>query len=383
MRVSGVHARVVLCVYVLAILATSVVAILNNDTAYAAQITNRSLQLKQHTGVTTGGSAIGGVADHAFTFSVPSATSVQSVGFQYCTTATGTCTMPTGLVTTASTATGLTGGVSGWTLTNGTNGAPFIKGGSAGSLSGANTVTLANITNPTTTSSNNGITFYVRITTYTGNDGSTGATDAGVVAAATTQTITLTGVMPEYIQFCTGATVTVNCGTVTAGAVSFNQEFSPSDTATAQSQMAASTNAGSGYVITVTGTTLTSGSNTIPQVGGTATAVAGARGSSKFGMNLVANTTAASTPAVGSAVAPASNGTNLQANPTTNFATADSFALDLTGGAAIAKSDQGTPGTSKPTDSQVYNVSYFVDVAGSQAPGTYVATLNYVCTATF
>lgn len=108
--------------------------------------------------------------------------------------------------------------------------------------------------------------------------------------------------MPESLIFCTGATVGVqgggdvdnhsdgslpDCSTATAGAVSFNAEFSPAATAYATSMMAASTNAGTGYSITLHGATLTSGSNTIPAM---ATGVS-TLNVSQFGLNLRLNTT--------------------------------------------------------------------------------------------
>jgi hypothetical protein len=139
--------------------------------------------------------------------------------------------------------------------------------------------------------------------------------------------------------------------------------------------MAASTNAGSGYSITVEGPTLTSGSNTIPAIGGTATT--SSIGSGKFCINLVANTT----PSVGSAIDPVSNGSNYLAKAKANFNTADNFAFDDTGTNAIAASDDG--GSAGPTDSQIYTASYIVNVSGSQPAGTYTTTLTYICTPTF
>ena len=124
--------------------------------------------------------------------------------------------------------------------------------------------------------------------------------------------------------------------------------------------MAASTNAGSGYSITVEGPTLTSGSNTISAIGATATT--SSIGAGQFGMNLVANTT----PSVGSAIDPVSNSSNYLANAQTNFDTADNFAFDDTGPNTVAASDDG--GSAGPTDSQIYTASYIVNVSGSQPP---------------
>ena len=236
---------------------------------------------------------------------------------------------------------------------------------------------LGAVTNPTAINTS----FFVRISTYTSLDGSGSPIDTGTVTASTARAIELTGTMPESLIFCTGATIAVNgggvpdCSTATTGAVEFNQLFSPTDTATATSQMAASTNATNGYSITVDGTTLTSGSNTIPAMAATAAPV---RGTSQFGMNLKANTTGVSTVAVGTEVAPASNGTDLRGQASTDYRTVDQFKF-VTGN-SVAASDFNTPG---PTNAQIFTVSYIVNVAGSQIAGSYTTTLTYICTPTF
>jgi hypothetical protein len=145
--------------------------------------------------------------------------------------------------------------------------------------------------------------------------------------------------------------------------------------------MAASTNAGSGYVITVNGPTLTSGSNTVSAINSSASV----KGVSQFGLNLKLNTTATSTIAVGTEVAVASNGTNYRGQAvgtaqgyTNNYNTVDSFSF--TSGDPVANSGNATLGGS---DAQIYTVSYIVNVPGSQPAGTYTSTLTYICTPTF
>jgi hypothetical protein len=369
MRVSG---KVLLCFLLLAATVTSV---LQGQTVSAAQITNRSLTLQA--GVTDGGSKPGGVVNHQFDFTVPGgAPTIGSIQFLYCTTASGTCTTPTGLVTTSATL-GNETGATGFTMVNTTNGAPYLT--RSASAIGVNTPVsyrLQTITNPTTPNQ----AFFVRITTFTSTTATTGSTDSGTVAASTANPIVLTGTMPESLIFCTGATVSTtagipDCSTATSGTVSFNQLFSPTDTATATSQMAASTNATFGYSITVAGPTLTSGSNTIPAMSSPAT---GVRGTSQFGLNLKANTTTTSTIAVGNDVTPAANGTDLRGQAATNYNTADTF--KFVSGDSVANSANGGAG---PTNAQIYTSSYIVNVAGSQTAGTYATTLTYVCTATF
>ena len=354
-------------------------------TVFAADITSRSLTLESVG--SEGGSAPGATVNHLFTFTLPSGSAVNSISFQYCTTADidigGTCTTPANMDSSTATLGNETGIASGFdTLHAGTNGAPYLSSSGGVTPNGTSaSIELDGVTNPDGSDcSDSNCTFYVRITTYTSNDATTGAQDAGTVTASVNSQISLTGTMPESLIFCTGETISKtagipDCSTATSGDITFSQLFDPTSTTTATSQMAASTNAGSGYSITVDGTTLTSGSNTIPAIG--ATADTSNIGSGQFGMNLAVNTT----PAVGSAIDPASNSTNYLANAQSGFGTANSFAFDDTATNAIAASDDG--GTAGPTDSQIYTASYIVNVSGSQPAGTYTTTLTYICTPTF
>ncbi len=348
---------------------------LRGSAVYAAQITARSLTLQA--GTTDGGSMPGGVVKHLFTFTLPGGNTVGSIKFLYCTTASGTCTTPTGLVTTSATL-GAETGVTGFTMVNTTNGVPYLTRSAAAIGSNvASTYRLDTVTNPTTTNES----FFVRISTYASTDTTGGSGDTGTVTASTATQIVLTGTMPESIIFCTGETVSTtsgipDCSTATAGNISFNQLFSPTDTATASSQMAASTNGLSGYAITLSGPTLTSGSYTIPAMG---TSTVGVVGTGQFGVNLRANTTTTSTPAVGTDVAPAANGTNYKGQAATGYSTVDQFKF-VAAGDTVANSANGGAG---PTDAQIFTASYIVNVSGSQTAGTYTTTLTYVCTATF
>jgi len=161
--------------------------------------------------------------------------------------------------------------------------------------------------------------------------------------------------------------------------ISFHQLFSPADTATATSQMAASTNANNGYSITYAGTTLTSGSNTVNALTG-ASGTLGTRGLSQFGLNARANTTTTSTTAIGTDVAPSANGTNFKGEPAvgTGYDTVDKFKFVT--GQSVADSANGGAG---PSDAQIFTVSYIVNVSGGQPVGTYTTTLTYVCTPQF
>jgi hypothetical protein len=109
-----------------------------------------------------------------------------------------------------------------------------------------------------------------------------------------------------------------------------------------------------------------------------AASTTGVRGISQIGLNLKANTTATSTPAVGTEVAPAANGTNYRGQAITGYNTVDNFKFNSTD--TVANSANGGAGGS---DAQIFTVSYIVNVPGSQPAGTYTTTLTYICTPTF
>lgn len=368
------------------------------EIASAAQITSRSLTLMSGSfdsnsdGINDGGSLPGGVANHSFAFTLPQTTgNLGSIKFKYCTTAAAVpngidCNAPAGLSTTTRPVTlGTSSGAATFSaITNVAANESYISRTAASFTGGAVTVQLNSVVNPTTTNT----TFFVRISSYAATNATGAEIDSGSVAASTSNAIEISGTMPESLVFCTGRTISLtslvpDCTTATSGVIAFDQLFSPTDTATARSQMAASTNAGAGYAITVNGPTLTSGSNTITRMtnGGTGPTPL-ILGTSQFGLNLRANTTVfdnQTTPvALGLAVAPIVNGTNYRGQARADYSTDNSF--EFTGGDIVAASDNGGAGG---TDAQIYTTSYVVNVPGSQPAGTYTTTLTYICTPTF
>jgi hypothetical protein len=367
-----IFTRIVSMVALLSFVVTPFLAFNNTG---AAQITSRSLTLQ---GVgTDGGSLAGGDVNHLFTFTLPGGSNVGSIEFEYCTTASGvTCTMPAGLVTTAATL-GAETGVTGFSIEAGDNGAPYLTRTAASVGSNvATTYRLDGITNPTGINE----TFFVRISTFLSEDATGSATDTGTVTASTAEPIIIDGTMPESLVFCTGATVSTtatvpDCSTATSGVIDFNQLFSPTDTATATSQMAASTNAGFGYTITANGPTLTSGGNTIDAM---AAPAASTKGIPQFGLNLATNTTDTSTIAVGADPAPIPDAGDYRGQAVGDYDTPDVF--KFTSGESVAASNNGSPGS---TDAQIFTVSYIANVPGNQAAGTYTSTITYICTPVF
>jgi len=389
------------------VIAALMVQFIPFSTVSAAGIADRSLTLSAGTGPNgDGGSKPGGIANHNFSVKVPTHAFIGSIKLLYCTTASpadstaafdSDCTMPTSLNTATSapdaTAIANEAGVTGFTIAGGSPNGTIILTKTAADVT-ANTVisfTMTNITNPSPNLTTTSGTFFVRVITYTGTDGVTTPVDSGTVAASVSRQIILSGTMPESLVFCAGATVGLtdsvpDCRTVTTGTIAFNQLFSPSDTAYSTSQMAASTNAGTGYVITVNGTTLTNGSYTIAGMNALSNSI---HGVAQFGLNLVHNTGvysavnysdyAAANGGFGLDISSPSNATNLKGRAAVG--TYDSIEhFKFTTGDPVANSADGGAG---PSDAQIYTVSYIANVTGSQPAGTYTTTLTYICTPTF
>jgi hypothetical protein len=326
--------------------------------ANSAQVAPRSLTL--------GNSQAGVATTHTLAFTVPTGGNVGSIKFQYCTTAYGACAVPTGLVTTGASLSAQSG-ATGFTIVNGSNGSPYLTRSSSNiNASTPVSYTLSGITNPTSANTE----YWTRIYTYVSTDTTGASTDDGVVAWSTAQAITVSGVMPESLIFCVGTSGT-NCGNMTGSTVDLGV-FSPIATNTGTSIMSASTNASSGYVITITGTVPTSGLNTIAAMG---TQVANSSGCSpscsssigvpQFGTNVVDN----ATPNVGAGVTGTGSGVGIG-----GYNVADSFRFF--NGDTVASAGG-------VTQSNLYTNSYVVNVGGDQAAGTYTATMTYICTATF
>lgn len=318
--------------------------------ASAAGLSPRSVRL--------GSSQAGVSTSDTIQITTATASSIGSIGFKYCTTASGACTTPAGFgSTTASLA--AQSGISGFAINNTSNGSPFIFNAAAPAVvtGTAISLTFTGLVNPAATNT----TFFVRVTTYTATDGVTGAVDNGTVAVSTAQQVQLTGVTPEILIFCVGTTILSDCSTMTGSVLDFG-DFSPAAVRSGTSVMQASTNAGGGYSVTVNGTTLSSGINTIPALASQSISTIG---TGQFGLNLKANTipTVGTNPfGAGSGVTTATYGTANQYR----FVTGDTVAT-----------------ASAPTNANTFTSSYVVNIGGAQAAGVYTATMTYICTANF
>jgi hypothetical protein len=328
---------------------TVLVSVFFSFPSYAAELTPRSLKL--------GNSSPTSANPNQYSFTIATTSNIGSIGFQYCTAASGACTIPAGLDTTGATLSAQSGSV-GFTIVAATNGNPYITRAASNISAGAAvSYTLSNVINPTATNT----TYFARITTYSGSDGATGAVDSGTVVASTATPIQLTGVTPPILVFCVGTTITSDCTTIAGNAINFG-DFSPVVTRSGTSVMQASSNAGNGYNITVNGTTLASGVNTIAAL---TSQTASTLGTGQFGLNLRTN----ASPVVGAD--PTGSGIG---NYSANYGTANQYRF--ISGDTVAQ-------TTGPSNANTFTSSYIVNIGGSQAAGVYTATLTYICTASF
>lgn len=329
--------------YLLSALAIAVVPVVNATQTSAAQITDRS--------VVIGSSVASASTTYTFTFTVPSATVLQSAAFVACTTASGSCTTPSNFSAASAVASQPTnlGDASGWATGDSTTGELRLsKSGNSAAPTGSQTVAFSSVTNPDTTNS----TFFLRMTTYS-NANWTGAVDTGNVAASTAGQITVNANVDETLTFTlTSATVNLSPTPVSTGATSFGT-----------STMSASTNAADGYSITVAGNTLTGPSGNIDAMASRTTSTPGS--AEQFGINLKANTT----PSVGSAVSGTGSGVAVG-----DYDVVDEF--KFVSGNTVASA-------TAPTNSNTFTVSYIANITPVTAPGAYTTSLTYVATPNF
>lgn len=337
------------------VLSFSILLSLSPTNVSAAQITSRKVTLSSSAGAASS-------VTYTFNFTVPSATVLQSFQAEICTTASGACTTPTGWTgASAGLASQPTnyGDASGWTDASTSTALRMSKTANSAAPTGSQTVAFNLVTNPTA----NNETFFARMTTYS-DDAYTTAVDSGVVAASTAQQITVTASVDESLTFCSGTSgvTTSSCAGATGSTVALGT-LSASSTSSGSSQLGVGTNGGGGYSITINGATLTSGGNTIDAMTGSSNT--STIGTEEFGVNLRDN----ATPNVGADPDGSGSGT-----PTTDYNDVDEFKF-VTADSIASKNAAEL--------FRRFTVSYIANITTATEPGSYSATMTYICTATF
>lgn len=315
-------------------------------------LTNRS--------VTISSSQTDVTARYSFSFKPTSLNTIQNISFQFCSNDPfpgEPCTAPIGFDASNASMVSESGDLGFTKSAESTSNRLVLSRAPFTSLGQQNTYVFDNIKNPTNRGS-----FYVRLQTYQDGDISGLGNSAAGIVFAINDSIDVTAVVPPYLLFCTGVTVTgFDCENVDGNFVNFG-EFGSRQASQGSTQMLAATNAKDGYAIRVAGTTLMSGNNIIPSLVG---ADVSRPGVSQFGMNLRAN----NSPRGGSDVIGAGNGLPTNGYNQINF-------YRFNSGDVVAVSNG-------PDNARKYTATYVVNVAKGQSPGIYVSTVTYIALGSF
>lgn len=300
------------------------------------------------------------ITSHTFDFTVPTAGSIGSIEFEYCSNdpfVGAACTAPTGL--------SLSG--AGIASQSGETGFSIHPSSNVNKLVLTRTASANLAFQPVEYTFNNVLnqqlvnpTVYVRISTFVSDDATGSRVDSGAVAYSVARGIAVEGFVPPYLRFCVGLSVTADCSSVSGTFIQLG-ELSKTNVNTGTSQFSGATNDPGGYSTFLAGKTMTSGNNVIP---GLASPQPSQPGSSQFGLNLVAN----SNPAVGQN--PSGSGTLL---PNSDFTNPNLFKF----------ANQVIAASALPTNPNIVTVSYIVNVSNSQAAGVYSTTMTYIASAAF
>lgn len=326
------------------------VPLLDSNLVSADRLSSRS--------VIVANSTAGVVTSHEFRFTIPGFSDLGSIKFEYCDSplAEIACVVPAGFSASGASLSDQTG-ETGFSIQGGSPSNEIILTRGVSASSGIPvTYQLDNLTNPSAPNT----PVYVRISTFASEDAAGPVTDFGAVAFSTARNIAVSGYVPPYIIFCVGITVQLNCSAATGSQLSFG-ELSASRTGALTSEYSGSTNDPGGFTTSVTGTTMTSGTNFIPAM---SPAQSSQTGKGQFGINVRDN----SNPDVGAERT--GPGTSV---PVGQAANANSFFL----------ANEFLSSSPKSTDYNKFTVSYIVNVPANQTPGIYTTTLTYIAVAAF
>jgi hypothetical protein len=428
--------RVALISGLVIILFGGILPMFNQGNVLAAYVTQRS--------VTIGSSIPSAVTTYNFSFVPATSGPIQSMEFQACTTALGTCTAPSGLSFSSTSGGSVSGGwtnSTAFTVDNtGSNNCTAASNelcvkrtqSASETNSGNHVINFSNITNPNGTScSTSNCTFFVRISTFSDNTYST-LVDSGTVASSTTQILTVSATVAEQLSFCIGNTsvndatttvltcpsitgTSVNLGTLSSTAVSVSPVASTNYNGNGDNGLAElTTNASNGATVAynaiqqsgtnhlgtlrVAGATCNSGSvntdqciNTIGTTKATLTA-----GTEDFGMTIAGincSVISGYTCSFASGTFNLDPATNYNCNGTANaghsntYPTADTNQVTGTTTCSYAWDESGTTNTIASSSTIVGDEALILKFAATPnivtPTGAYTAQADFIATPTF
>lgn len=266
------------------------------------------------------------------------------------------CIVPPGLDVSTAVLANETGNT-GFSITDQTPSRILISRTASLPANATSTYRFTGVTNPSAQGS-----YYLRILTYESEDGTGPIVEEGGAVFSMNGGLNLATEVPPYLKLCASVSiVNYDCATATSFIIDFG-ELSKINPKTATSELVVATNAGSGFNISISGTTLTSGNNVI-----NALSAGGASlpGTAQFGINLRSNTN----PVVGSE--PIGPGI---ASPTAGYNNPNVFRF---ASADVIASGSGA------TDNKKFTVAYIANIDVNQQPGVYATTITYIALANF
>lgn len=222
---------------------------------------------------------------------------------------------------------------------------------------GLSTYIFDNIKNPSATGS-----YYLRMQSFSSIDATGIPIEEGGAVFVIVPGLNINTEVPPYLKFCAAVTIDIfDCSTATSFFIDMG-EFRTNQTSKGSSQFLIQTNAQFGYSVTINGTTLTSGINSIPAL---AAQTSPTPGTSQFGINTVANTN----PAIGDdPTGPGTAGVSAGYNIPNQYKYQSGDTL-----VSVATSN----------DNRKFTVSYIANINAAQPAGYYTTTLSFICLANF
>lgn len=376
-NIKSATARVYAAVFVFALLAVSILPILNNN-AYAigSQVSSRSITMSQSAKGATG-------VTYTITFT-PSATSAQSLVIDFCAGVSGSpligsasCTQAAADVPnfTGATFGSGTGTMGGWTTGSTLSTGRIKLNGSANTSATAQTIILNGVANPTTTVG----TFYARLTTYsqaTYTDGTTaysapatpgGYLDYGGFALSTTNSVAVSAVVQEKLEFTvTNTTIKIGSGTPL---VIDNAAVTIGDNPV---NLSVATNAINGVSVSLKGSEIANGTKCLD--GGTVNSTCADTSTAGGALNNTTNNFGICTTTGGGLTTAHAGYSGATCTIASNFGWNP---------ATYAVGSGDTIYTTSPTGSATGSVIYGAEARSTSPAGIYSATHDYIATGIF
>ena len=308
-----------------------------------------------------GSSQPGAITDYVISLSWQAPTFIGSIKFLICedyVVDLPCSSTPAGADLSSAVLTAQTGALGGFAVLSQDNDEIIITRGLSGNTgTGMHSFTFDDIVNPTGLHDS----FYIQIFTYASADATGVPTHMSSVASAIAEPIVITSIVPPILYFCAGLTIDTWCENVAGDQIDYGN-LSTVTGHTGTSQFGVATNAAGGYVVTINGNTMTSGTRVIPELSAPAAFTTGV---AQFWLNLRANTN----PAIGQDVSGEGIGT---VDP--DYDVPDLF--QYIDGDDVASSVTGTM-------FNIFTVTYIVNIPPTQPSGVYNTTVAYICTAAF